>query len=93
MPIPVPVPIPVPPPQESAVTDEDDASEPVEITEDTDGVLPPETIRKPEPAASAAKPLEKPYFGKTALILCLIAIGVLSIACGVFATLYFGEIL
>ncbi|MCL2077263.1 MAG: zinc ribbon domain-containing protein [Oscillospiraceae bacterium] len=33
---------------------------------------------------------EKAYFGKPALIFCLVVIGILSVTCGVFATLYFG---
>jgi len=68
------------------------------VTEPT-SVLPPELIKTPEPeplpAAEAKEKREKSksekeYFGKPALIFCLVIIALLSISTGVFAMLYFG---
>jgi hypothetical protein len=42
--------------------------------------------------AEAEEEPEKQYFGKPALVFCLIVIGFLSVACGVFAMLYFNAI-
>jgi hypothetical protein len=43
-----------------------------------------------EPAQEAEKKAEKSYFGLPALVFCLSVIGILSVACGILATLYFG---
>ena|GEM_PF-4044658 len=59
----------------------------------------PEIIT-PSPISGIAFPLiedsnleikrEKTFFGKGAFVLCLVIIGLLSVSCGVLATLYFG---
>ena len=43
------------------------------------------------PPEAAAIP-EKVYFGKPALVFCLVIIGILSVACGVLTSLYFGVV-
>lgn len=44
-----------------------------------------------QPAVPEKKPAEKEFFGKGAFIFCLVIIALLSIACGIFAGLYFGS--
>lgn len=52
-----------------------------------------ETVLPPPIGFAAGKPVkEKTYFGVGALVFCLIVIGALSIATGVFAGLYFSAI-
>lgn len=52
-----------------------------------------ETVLPPPVGFAAGKPVkEKTFFGVGALVFCLIIIGVLSIATGVFAGLYFSAI-
>lgn len=52
-----------------------------------------ETVLPPPVGFAAGKPVkEKTFFGVGALVFCLIVIGALSIATGVFAGLYFSAI-
>lgn len=48
-------------------------------------------IAPEQPAVPEKKPAEKEFFGKGAFIFCLVIIALLSIACGIFAGLYFGS--
>lgn len=50
----------------------------------------PAEIAPEQPAVPEKKPAEKEFFGKGAFIFCLVIIALLSIACGIFAGLYFG---
>ena len=50
----------------------------------------PEPAFSPEAAETPRGAAAKEYFGKPALIFCLVVIGLLSVACGVLSTLYFG---
>ena len=49
------------------------------------------TSSSEQPAVPEKKPAEKEFFGKGAFIFCLVIIALLSIACGIFAGLYFGS--
>lgn len=51
----------------------------------------PAEIAPEQPAVPEKKPAEKEFFGKGAFIFCLVIIALLSIACGIFAGLYFGS--
>lgn len=51
----------------------------------------PAEIAPERPAVPEKKPAEKEFFGKGAFIFCLVIIALLSIACGIFAGLYFGS--
>lgn len=51
----------------------------------------PAEITPEQPAVPEKKPAEKEFFGKGAFIFCLVIIALLSIACGIFAGLYFGS--
>jgi hypothetical protein len=77
----VPAPVPVP------------ASEPEPVPEEVINAIEAlESALPPEQRSLPAKK-EKTSFGVPALIFCLTVIGVLSVACGVLAMLYFGAIL
>jgi len=95
MPLPMPMPPPAQPQAEVASSDDISIEELLESNEDnTDEVVPSDMIKTSESASAQNKKTpQKQYFGKTALVFCLIAIGVLSVTCGVFMTLYFGTIL
>ncbi|MCL2109499.1 MAG: hypothetical protein FWH20_09185 [Oscillospiraceae bacterium] len=47
---------------------------------------------RPAIPAPPADPFEKQYFGKPALVFCLVIIGLLSACCGTLAALYFGAL-
>lgn len=51
---------------------------------------PSPTEQAPQPAAAPAK--EKEYFGRGALVLCLVVIGILAASTGTFACLYLSAI-
>lgn len=63
---------------------------PAEVTSDGARipVIPPFNSNVFENEAQSSKNEEKTYFGKGALILCLVVIGILSISTGVLAGLY-----
>ena len=64
---------------------------PAEQTTPTSSFEQPAETAPEQPAVPEKKPAEKEFFGKGAFAFCLVIIALLSIACGIFAGLYFGS--
>lgn len=66
-------------------------STPAEQTAPTSSFEQPAETAPEQPAVPEKKPAEKEFFGKGAFVFCLVIIALLSVACGIFAGLYFGS--
>lgn len=64
---------------------------PTEQTSPTSSFEQPAETAPEQPAVPEKKPAEKEFFGKGAFVFCLVIIALLSVACGIFAGLYFGS--
>jgi hypothetical protein len=87
--LPVTATVGIAPEQASLFPENEPVQEPQEYTPETEAFSAVEIPDIPAPPAPEAVK-EKVDFGFTGLVFALITIGVLSIACGVFAFLYFG---